>query len=157
MLDRHEAQDGRNDIGHDHRDAASDRPLADRPLADREVPLPGTADASAEAVTAVQQWLDGDLSEVDARRSDTKQVEFWNRMASETDRRRRMTTPAHVSAQIMSALPQLNISTATATSLATATTLTAEPAHANGIASWMMIAVGAAFFAIGIIVGKMFM
>ena len=156
MLDRHEAQDARNDLGYDHRDDANDRPVADRPLADREVPLPGTADASAEAVTAVQQWLDGDLSEVDARRTDAKQVEFWNRMASETDRRRRMTTPAHVSAQIMAALPQLNIGTDTATSLATATALTAEPAPASGFASWMMIVVGTAFFAIGIVVGKMF-
>ena len=76
-------------------------------------------------------------------------------MASETDRRRRMTTPSHVSAQIMSALPQLNVNTATAKSLATATALTAEPAPATGVASWMMIAVGAAFFAIGIVVGKM--
>src|SRR4051812_6150968 len=102
MLDRHEAQDGRN--GHDlpHRDAAGEAPLANRPMADREVPLPGTP---GESAMALHQWLDGEAAEADARRADVRQVEFWNRISTETDRRRRMTTPAHVADQIMAALP----------------------------------------------------
>ena len=153
MLDRHEAQDGRNDIGQENRDVAGDRSHADRPLADREVPLPGLAGESEGEVTVLQQWLDGDATEVDARRSDTKQVDLWNRISAETDRRRRMATPAHLSAQIMAALPAIETQTTTATSAVTHT----EPARSVGLAPWMMIAVGAAFFALGIVVGKMFM
>ena len=154
MLDRQEAQDGRNDIGHENRDVAADRSHADRPMADREVPLPGLADASEGEVTVVQQWLDGDATEVDARRSDTRQVDLWNRISTETDRRRRMTTPAHLSAQIMAALPSVDSQTATVA--ATSTAARVEPTTSGGLAPWMMIAVGAAFFALGIVVGKMF-
>ena len=155
MLDRHEAQDGRNDIGHENRDVAADRSQADRPLADREVPLPGLAGESEGEVTVLQQWLDGDATEVDARRSDTKQVDLWNRISAETDRRRRMATPAHLSAQIMAALPTLETRTTTVTE--TSAIPHAEPARSAGLAPWMMIAVGVAFFALGIVVGKMFM
>ncbi len=153
MLDRHEAQDGRTDMGHENRDAAADRSQADRPMADREVPLPGLTGESEGEVTVLQQWLDGDASEVDARRSDTKPVDLWNRISAETDRRRRMTTPSHLSAQIMAALPALEAPVA-----AVATTAThAQPAPSANVAPWMMIAVGVAFFALGIVVGKMFM
>ena len=123
MLDRHEANEGRADAGQnlEHRDAAGDRPQADRPLADREVPLPGSMTAADGAAVAINQWLDGEVTEADARRADSKQVELWNRIASETERRKRMVTPAYVAANIMAALPEkrVEVQTATATALAT--------------------------------------
>ena len=91
MLDRHEAHDDRN-LGQDlpQRDAA---PVADRPLADREVPLPGMA-AANEPALVIHQWLDGETSEAEARRADAKQVDLWKMISTETEQRRRMTTPS---------------------------------------------------------------
>lgn len=142
MLDRDEAQAGRT--GHDqpHRDAVGDTPLADRPMADREVPLPGTPGASA---MALHQWLDGDLAEAEARRVDDKQVELWSRIATETDRRRRMTTPAHLASQIMAALPEKEVSM----SLAMESTR-----RIGGLTTSMALAIGAGFFTLGVVVGK---
>jgi hypothetical protein len=75
-----------------------------RPLADREVPLgPPTTTIS----TAVHSWLDGLSPEPDARRGEwSRDVEFWKRLDDDLARRRRMQTPAHLTAQIMSAIPQ---------------------------------------------------
>ena len=71
-------------------------------LPDREVPI-----GHRRTPAAVQAWLDGDLPEAAVRRGDmTKDVEFWERVNEEADRRRRMRTPAHVYQQIMDALPQ---------------------------------------------------
>jgi hypothetical protein len=152
MLDRHEAQDDRNNIGHDmpHRDAAGDRPIADRPLADREVPLPGMAAADDPTMVAIHQWLDGELPEAEARRMDTKQVEMWNRIAGETEQRRRMVTPAYVAANIMNALPEKQVATQAAKQTATAVTPTS-----TGLSIGMVAAVGATMLALGIIIGKM--
>ena len=150
MLDRHEAQDDRNELGQDlHRDAAADRPIADRPLADREVPLPGMAAADDPTMVAIHQWLDGEATEVDARRADAKQVDMWNKIAGETDQRRRMVTPAYVAANIMNALPEKHVAKATATATNTMT------APASGISMQMAVGIGAAFFAVGIVIGKM--
>jgi hypothetical protein len=146
MLDRHEAQDGQSGRELPHRDAAGESPLADRPMADREVPLPGTPGGSA---LALHQWLDGDLSEGEARRADARQVEFWSRMTTETDRRRRMTTPSHVTAQIMAALPDREVSLRADAPLAT-------PARANGVATSTAMVIGAGFFTLGVAVGRMF-
>lgn len=70
------------------------------PMADREVPLSG-----GHPVLVVQQWLDGEATDVAARRSAPKDVELWERINAETERRRRMTTPAPLHDRIMAAIP----------------------------------------------------
>ena len=70
------------------------------PMADREIPLEG-----GHPGLAVQQWLDGEASESAARRADASDVELWQRITEETERRRRMTTPAPVLDRIMAAIP----------------------------------------------------
>ena len=155
MQDQHEAHSDRNDFGQDlhrsadTRDGAMDRTIADRPLADREVPLPGMAAADDPTMVAIHQWLDGDLSEVDARRADTKQVDMWTKIAGETEQRRRMVTPTYVAANIMAALPekQLAKSTATATN--------AMVAPARGMSMTAVVAIGAGMLAIGVALGKL--
>ncbi|MEO7363434.1 MAG: hypothetical protein ABI120_24080 [Gemmatimonadaceae bacterium] len=78
-----------------------------RPLIDREVPLPNAASQSiGDMPVAVQQWLDGDIAERIARRSDDSSVEFWNKISAETSRRRRMETPALMSERVMAVLPK---------------------------------------------------
>jgi len=159
MLNQNEAHNDRNDLGHDmpHRDAAGDRPIADRPLADREVPLPGMAASDDPSVLAIHQWLDGDLSESDARRADAKQVALWNRIAVDTDQRRRMATPAHVAANIMAALPAKEAakSVTAEAAKATSTATFADAAQSAGMSMPMVLTIGAVLFAVGIVVGKM--
>jgi hypothetical protein len=68
---------------------------------DREVPL--TSHATSDVI---HRWLDGEINEPTGLRGDAaRTVEFWRRIGEETDRRRRMATPAHLSAKIMAALP----------------------------------------------------
>jgi hypothetical protein len=75
-----------------------------RPFADREVPLGQTPDRPLDAT--VHAWLDGELPEAAARKSESpKDVEFWRGLDAEMARVRRMRTPQHVEAQIMAALP----------------------------------------------------
>jgi len=143
MRDRHESHDTGNGLP---RRAAGEASPADRPMADREVPLPGSGDGSA---TAIHQWLDGDLSEADARRGDAKTVEFWSRMTVETERRRRMTTPVHVTGHIMAALPDREVPMV-------ATAGDAVSTRANGISKSTAVAIGAGFFTLGVVVGKIF-
>jgi hypothetical protein len=71
------------------------------PLSDREVPIAG-----GQPVLVVQQWLDGEATEVAARRTSPKDVELWERINAETERRRRMTTPAPLYDRIMAAIPE---------------------------------------------------
>ncbi len=151
MLDRHDAQDGRN--GHDlpRRDAAGENTPNDRPMADREVPLPGTAGGSA--TMALHQWLDGDVAEAEARRIDAKQVDLWNRIATDTDRRRRMTTPAHVSDRIMAALPDIQLDARLDARTATSAMLDSATST-NGFSKPMVLAIGAGLFTLGLIVGN---
>jgi hypothetical protein len=145
MLDRHEAHDDR-DLGQDlpQRDAA---PVADRHVADREVPLPGTAAVEGPTLV-VQQWLDGETSEAEARRADAKQVDLWKMISAETDQRRRMTTPAYVAANIMAAIPEARTETKTAT--ATYTHAMVEPKSSNTL----LIAVGVGMLALGVVIGS---
>ena len=102
----------------EHRDVHPNRAAAElnqeprkvvtlRPLIDREVPLPDAASGSiGDMPVAVQQWLDGDISERSARRSDDNSVEFWNKISAETSRRRRLETPALMSERVMAVLPR---------------------------------------------------
>ena len=76
------------------------------------------ADAAFELtnrpVTEVQQWLDGEGTEADARRADPRETAMWAKIADETERRGRMVTPAPVLDRLMAAIP-------------------AEPAQDNGV------------------------
>lgn len=77
----------------------------ERPLTDREVPL--GQQVGRVLSPAVHAWLDGELPEAAVRKGDTaRDVEFWKRLNEEAESRRHMRTPAHVQAQIMSAIPQ---------------------------------------------------
>ncbi len=98
MLDRHNERDGRTE---------RERPL--RPsdemgnMREREVPL-----APVATPDVINRWLDGELPEPTGLRGDAaRSVEFWRRLGEETDKRRRMMTPAHLPNKIMAALPPL--------------------------------------------------
>ena len=148
MLDRHEAHDDRN-LGQDlpQRDAA---PVVDRPMVDREVALPGLLAADGPA-RVIQQWLDGETSEAEALRADAKQVELWKMISTETEQRRRMTTPAHVAANIMAAIPETRTETKTATATATRAIVERKAA----LSMTMLMLMGAGLVAISIVIGKM--
>ena len=84
--------------------AASQQP--ERPVADREVSISGQESESRVLTPAVHGWLDGELPEASLRRNEgTQDIEFWKRISAETERRRRLRTPAHLEARIMEALP----------------------------------------------------
>lgn len=73
-------------------------------IGDREVPL-----ASHATSDVINRWLDGETSEPLGLRGDAaKTVEFWRRIGEETDRRRRLATPAYLTEKIMVALPTLD-------------------------------------------------
>jgi hypothetical protein len=92
-----------DDLGTDGRKRVR-RKEDERPLADREVPL-GQPGEKVLAVS-VHAWLDGELPEAAVRKGDTaRDVEFWNRLTLEVDKRRHLRTPAHLQARIMEALP----------------------------------------------------
>lgn len=101
MLDRHEAHENLNQKVRDTRDAAVS---ADRPVADREVPLPEVA-AADTTTDPVNMWLDGEASEADAREADDKAVQFWARVAKDTETMRQVKAPSRLTANIMAALP----------------------------------------------------
>ena len=99
MLDNHHERDGRTE---------RERPLRPAeemgPVSDREVPL-----APVAAPDVINRWLDGEMPEPTGLRGDAaRSVEFWRRLGEETDARRRMMTPAHLSSKIMAALPPLD-------------------------------------------------
>lgn len=147
MLDRHEAHNDR-DFGQDMpaRDTARG---TDRPMADREVPLPGTA-AAADTSLVIHQWLDGEASEAEARRADAGQVKMWNLVTAEADQRRRMTTPAHLAANIMAAIPAATTATRTVSG-----TASASGDAARGLPMGTAAAIGAGLFVTGVMIGKL--
>jgi hypothetical protein len=54
----------------------------------------------------INSWLDGEAPEPVGLSADSaRQVDLWRRIEEESERRRHMVTPAHVTAQIMAALP----------------------------------------------------
>jgi hypothetical protein len=85
----------RSDVG------GAPSPRSMPPMADREIPLDG-----GHPSLLVQQWLDGEISETAARRAEAQDVELWQRINEEAERRRRMVTPAPVLDRIMAAIPQ---------------------------------------------------
>jgi hypothetical protein len=67
--------------------------------ADREVPMP-----TADLPSAVHAWLDGDTVNEANLSGAERELALWKRISVETGRRRRMVTPAYVSAQILAKL-----------------------------------------------------
>lgn len=152
MLESLNPQEGpdRPSLGRD-----AGRPDAARPLADREVPLPG-AELGA-APPAVHAWLDGEGPETDARLADARQVALWARINEETAARRRMVTPAHVSARIMDALPAA-APAVSATTVARTATAVAAPAAAAGLITLSPLAAfaaAAALLAVGFLAARL--
>ncbi len=97
MLDNLHSSDGRSENGREPNGGEQNA----APLSDREVPL-----GRRRTPAAVHAWLDGELPESEVRAGDTKRdVEFWSRIAEQSEARRQMRTPAHLQAQIMAALP----------------------------------------------------
>ena len=93
-----------NDFTPGREDAGRDRAprLDEGKMLEREVPI-----ARREMAADVHAWLDGDLSEAEARAAGaSREVEFWNRISAEAAVRRQVRTPAHVLPAIMEALPQ---------------------------------------------------
>ena len=97
-------------------------PESGRERARAPEPMPSAnAEAGAERLVAlhaqgrptgaVQQWLDGELSESVARRANTAEVDLWRRIGEETSRRSRMVTPAPVLDKIMASIPDKAAST----------------------------------------------
>jgi hypothetical protein len=98
MIDNLNTRDGSGDAGRERPRRASEQ---SQPLVDREVPLGGTATSEM-----INRWLDGEGPEPVGMNADAaRQVDLWRRIEEESERRRRMMTPAHVKAQIMAALP----------------------------------------------------
>ena len=105
MVDDLRSDDGLGGFDTQHHRPAR-RPDRERPLADREVPLGHQEHDSRILSPVVHAWLDGELPEASVRKGDTAHdVEFWKNINREVERRRRMTTPTYLEAQIMSALP----------------------------------------------------
>ena len=98
MLDNLNARDDGGDAGRERPRRASEQ---SQPLSDREVPLGGTTTSEM-----INNWLDGDAPEPTAVNAESaRQIDLWRRIEQESERRRRLVTPAHVKAQIMAALP----------------------------------------------------
>lgn len=72
---------------------------ADPAAPDREVPMP-----TADLPSAVHAWLDGDTVNEETLSGAERELALWKRISVETGRRRRMVTPAYVSAQILAKL-----------------------------------------------------
>jgi len=70
-------------------------------VTDMEVALP-----TVRTAPAVHAWLDGEASAAQALQAAPKDAAFWQAMGTETAQRRRMVTPAHVPAAIMSKLAE---------------------------------------------------
>ena len=96
-----------NDDLSDH--SRGGRPERERPadhehgMSDREVPF----ESHVEIADAVHAWLDGTTPEREVHRAEwSRDVEFWKLLDDDLSHRRRMRTPAGLSARIMSALPE---------------------------------------------------
>jgi len=77
------------------------RPARGDVVSERQVSIGGVP----HPALSVQQWLDGEGSEAAARRTSARDVDLWERINEETDRRSRMTTPAPVMSRLMAAIP----------------------------------------------------
>lgn len=92
---------------HDPLDPRSEtRPTQAEPRADAR-PEPQSADRELPASALPQSlhaWLDGDGVSESALSGAERELRLWKRIGAETGRRRRVTTPSHVPAQILAKL-----------------------------------------------------
>lgn len=95
MHDALDPRDAAREPAADSRPASAAEPAA----GDREVPLPGS-----EIPTAVHAFLDGEAVNEAALSGAERELEIWKRINADLGKRRRMTTPAHVPAQILAKL-----------------------------------------------------
>lgn len=105
MADDLRSEDGLGGVdGHSRRSRRSE---VERPLLDREVPLGHQEQESRELAPTLHAWLDGELPAATLRKGATaRDVEFWNRLNTEAERRRHLRTPAGFEARLMEAIPQ---------------------------------------------------
>ena len=75
------------------------RPSKDTSELDQELPV-----GAARVPDAVHAWLDGEPVNEAQLAAAPREVAFWSKVQAETNVRRRMTTPAHVPAQILAKL-----------------------------------------------------
>lgn len=134
MLDKNPDRGGRSQ---QERGASPESDLGS--IGDRDVPL-----QSGSSTDVINRWLDGEGPEPSARGEAARSVEFWRRMGEETDRRRQMVTPAHVTERIMASLPPL------------ATDSTMEPWYRRDVKLNAILAVvfAAGLFALGLIAAR---
>jgi hypothetical protein len=78
---------------------AAPREQTQEPMLDREVPLD-----AATIPTALHAWLDGEPVSEQELKAGGKAFELWTGVQAEAGRRRRMTTPLSMPAQIMDAI-----------------------------------------------------
>ena len=95
MHDSLDPRDAAREPASEPRSGPSSEPVS----GDREVPLAG-----AEIPSAVHAYLDGDSVSEAALSAAEREMALWKRIASETVRRLKMVTPAHVPAQILAKL-----------------------------------------------------
>lgn len=105
MADDLRSEDGLGGVdGHSRRQRRSE---VERPLLDREVPLGHQEQEPRVLAPTLHAWLDGELPAAPLRKGDTaRDVEFWNRLNTEAERRRHLRTPAGFEARLMEAIPQ---------------------------------------------------
>lgn len=80
-------------------EVAAPRTQESEPMLDREVPLD-----AATIPSALHAWLDGEPVSETELKADAKAFELWSGVQAEAGRRRRMTTPLSMPAQIMDAI-----------------------------------------------------
>jgi hypothetical protein len=95
MQDSLDPRDAERQPATDARPAQQAEPTA----GDREVTPPGT-----EIPSAVHAYLDGEKVSENQLTAAQRELELWKRISSETGRRRRMVTPAHLPSQILAKL-----------------------------------------------------
>ncbi len=95
MQDSLDPRDAVRQPATDARPAQQAEPVA----ADREV-----TPAGADIPPVVHAFLDGEQVSENALSAAQRELELWKRISSETGRRRRMVTPAHLPAQILAKL-----------------------------------------------------
>jgi len=105
MADDLRSEDGLGGVdGHSRRQRRSE---VERPLLDREVPLGHQEQEPRVLAPTLHAWLDGELPAAPLRKGATaRDVEFWNRLNTEAERRRHLRTPAGFEARLMEAIPQ---------------------------------------------------